>query len=505
MRYKYLLTLIVLIAIHGVTVLSQDVVTPYREPYRPQYHYSAPCRWLNDPNGQVYFDGEYHLFYQFHPDSVRWGPMHWGHAVTTDLVNWETLPIALYPDEHGTIFSGRVVIDRHNTSGFGENAMVAVYSYNTQTQGIAYSNDRGRTWTKYEGNPVIPAMSKDFRDPKVFWHEETGKWIFSIAAGREIQFWESANLINWSYMSSFTTPGTTAVWEVPDLFQMEVNGETRWVLLVSLGQAPAGGSGTMYFIGDFDGQQFTTDQREFLWLDYGSDNYAGTIFSNEPENRLIHIGWMNNWLYGQDIPTSTWRGAMTLPRELSLVETPDGLRIAQTPIAALEQLRQPLSVQENLALSGTTVLDGIHGRSLEILADLDVGNARRSGIIIHHNDSSETRILYSSLVSQVLISRSSVVGDKQIPNFATAFGAPVRPINNRISLRIFVDHSSVEVFINDGVSVLTAQTFGDPSADGVAVFAEEGEASIPRLEIYGMQSIWTQDAIDAASQFPFCG
>ncbi|MBK8020736.1 MAG: glycoside hydrolase family 32 protein [Chloroflexi bacterium] len=296
-KLKLALVLAIVMLPGVVRMFNYDL---YDEPFRPQFHYSPPQAWMNDPNGMVYLDGEYHLFYQYNPDDVIWGPMHWGHAVSTDLVHWETLPIALYPDDLGTIFSGSIVIDTDNTAGFGENAMVAVYSYHTQTQGLAYSLDRGRTWTKYDGNPIIDALYQDFRDPKVFWHEPTGRWVMIISAGREAQIFTSPNLIDWTFASRFAAGHVVATWEVPDLFPLEIDGVTRWVMLVSVGgHAPAGGSGIQYFIGDFDGQTFTNENPTgtTLWFDYGPDNYAGTTWFNAPEGKKLYIGWLNNWVY----------------------------------------------------------------------------------------------------------------------------------------------------------------------------------------------------------------
>ena len=336
---------------------------PYREPYRPQYHYSAPQWWLNDPNGLVYFDGEYHLFFQHHPESLVWGPMHWGHAVSTDLIHWQTLPIALYPDEHGAIWSGSVVVDADNSSGLVPGGgLVAVYSHDVQTQSVAYSNDRGRTWTKYSGNPVIGALAPDFRDPKVFWHDDTQRWVMVIAAGKEIQVFTSANLIEWEHASTFITNlSTVGVWEVPDLFPLDIGDVTKWVLLVSVNYgAPAGGSGTMYFIGDFDGTTFLADPTSHsLWLDYGPDNYAGTTWNNTPDGKRIFIGWMNNWLYANHLPTDPWRGAMTIPREFTLVQTPSGMQLAQQPVETLEQMRTPVGTWEAMTIADEIIFPDV--------------------------------------------------------------------------------------------------------------------------------------------------
>ncbi len=466
----------------------------YDEPFRPQFHYSPPQSWMNDPNGLVYFEGEYHLFYQYNPDDVVWGPMHWGHAVSPDLIHWETLPIALYPDDIGTIFSGSIVIDERNTAGFGASAMVAVYSYNTQSQGVAYSTDRGRTWTKYAGNPIIPALYPDFRDPKVFWHEESGQWVMVIAAGREAQFFTSPNLLDWTFASRFAAGHIVATWEVPDIFPLEIEGETKWVLLVSVGgHAPAGGSGIQYFIGEFDGQTFTNDNPPgtTLWFDYGADNYAGTTWSNTPDGKRLYIGWMNNWVYGQSIPTSTWRGAATLPRELRLARTPEGIRLAQTPVEAVQQLRTPLGVWENLTVSDDLPLD-VQGRTLEIIAEIDAGTAERFGLVVQYGEIAGTRIVYNAARSQLLISRTDTTEAGYISGFNPAFGAPITLDENRLRLHIFVDESSVEVFAQDGLVTLTSQTFVDPLADGLALFANNGEIEVSRLEIYALSSIWKQ-------------
>ncbi len=504
MNKAFTFIVIVLISLAGGFASYAQNTVLYNELYRPQFHYSAPCQWLNDPNGLVYHDGEYHLFFQYHPDGLTWGPMHWGHAVSNDLIYWETLPVALYPDDNGTIFSGSIVIDENNTAGFGEDAMVAVYSYNTQTQGVAFSIDKGRKWTKYDGNPIMDALAIDFRDPKVFWHDETQQWIMSIAAGREIQFFKSSNLLEWEYLSNFSVLGTSGVWEVPDLFPLEIDGQTKWILIVSInGGTPAGGSGTMYFIGHFDGETFVQDNpQEILWFDYGADNYAGTTFYNAPDNRRIHIGWMNNWEYAENIPTSIWRGSMTIPRDLSLVETSDGLRLVQVPISEFEKLHQPTRTQEDITLSDEAIqLEDIQGRMLDVQIDLNPDTAIRSGISIHHNDQSATRIMYNPMVSQVLVQRSSTLGDTNIGGFVTVFGAHVELIDEQLHIRILVDESSAEIFVNNGSTVLTSRTFGDPDADGLQLFAEGGEASFSNVEVHEIASIWTDNEL-RLDQFP---
>jgi len=316
--------------------------------YRPNYHFTPKANWMNDPNGMFYLNGTYHLYFQHYPDDNVWGPMHWGHATSKDLIQWKEQPIALYPDELGLIFSGSAVVDKENTSGFGKDGIapvVAIYTYHNmdgekagdidfQTQGIAYSLDEGMTWTKYSDNPVIknPGI-KDFRDPKVIWDNQTNKWIMSLAAGNKIMFYSSANLIDWTLESEFGADKGEhgGVWECPDLFPMKLEGSetTKWVLLVSINPSgPNGGSATQYFIGDFDGHNFVLDkdfekqlqQKNSIWLDYGRDNYAGVTWSNIPESdgRHLFIGWMSNWDYARDVPTYKWRSTMTIARELKL-------------------------------------------------------------------------------------------------------------------------------------------------------------------------------------------
>ncbi|NND62558.1 MAG: glycoside hydrolase family 32 protein, partial [Flavobacteriaceae bacterium] len=316
--------------------IENEETSLYAEKFRPQFHFSPPEKWMNDPNGLVYHNGIYHLFYQFYPEDVVWGPMHWGHAVSEDLIHWEHKPIALYPDELGYIFSGSAVVDIENTSEFGtaENPpLVAIYTYHLmegekagrndfQTQGIAFSLDNGETWTKYEGNPVIGNTDiRDFRDPKVFWDEERSKWVMALVAGDHVKLYDSSNLKDWRLLSEFgkEVGAHGGVWECPDLFKLKVeeSEEEKWVLLVSINPgAPNGGSGTQYFVGDWDGTTFSSNQSH-EWIDLGRDNYAGVTFNNVPDDTRKFIGWMSNWDYAQSTPTKGWRSAMTLPRDVT--------------------------------------------------------------------------------------------------------------------------------------------------------------------------------------------
>lgn len=341
----------------------------YLEEYRPQFHFSPPEKWMNDPNGLVYNKGIYHLFYQYYPEDIVWGPMHWGHATSKDMVHWKNKPIALFPDEQGYIFSGSAVIDTDNSSGLGSvdnPPLVAIFTYHKaewaeegridfQTQGIAYSLDNGDTWVKYEGNPVIKNESiKDFRDPKVFWNGKTNNWTMLLVAGDHLQIWQSPDLKDWAKVSEFGKDQGAhgGVWECPDMFPLKVEGTDleKWVLLISINPgAPNGGSGTQYFIGDFDGKTFTSDQKEHKWIDWGTDNYAGVTYNHTPNNDRIFIGWMSNWDYAQETPTEKWRSAMTLPRKLKLQAVNGTVELFNYPLKSVEKLRD-LGTSQDLSI-----------------------------------------------------------------------------------------------------------------------------------------------------------
>ncbi|MDH5381668.1 MAG: glycoside hydrolase family 32 protein, partial [Cyclobacteriaceae bacterium] len=327
MIYNKAILFILSVSIWGCNNIDkniEEVTEVDQEKYRPQYHFTPPSQWMNDPNGMVYYEGEYHLFYQHYPDSNVWGPMHWGHAVSKDMVSWEHLPIALYPDTLGYIFSGSAVIDWNNSSGLGNDLhppMVAIFTYHNpigaeegridyQTQGLAYSLDKGRTWTKYENNPVLknPGII-DFRDPNVAWNETLQQWVMILAVKDHIEIYTSPNLIAWEKQSEFgqTIGGHGGVWECPDLFTLtDNNGIERWVMLLSINPGgPQGGSATQYFIGNFDGKTFTPMDSITRWVDHGADNYAGVTWSDIPKSdgRRLFMGWMSNWQYANVVPT----------------------------------------------------------------------------------------------------------------------------------------------------------------------------------------------------------
>jgi len=485
----------------------------YQEKYRPQFHYTPEANWLNDPNGMVYYNGEYHLFYQYYPNAAVWGPMHWGHAISRDLVHWEHMPIALYPDDLGYIFSGSAVIDENNTSGFGENAMVAIFTYhdpvveesggNTfQTQAIAYSLDAGRSFVKYEGNPVLPNPGiADFRDPKVFYHTQTARWIMILAAHDRVMLYSSANLKEWTFESEFGMEVSVEgnVWECPDLFPLTVEetGTQKWVMLVSVNPGgPNVGSATQYFVGEFDGHQFVNEGSALQWLDLGRDDYAGVTWSNIPpeDGRRLFIGWMSNWLYADRVPTETWRGGMTIPRELTLVADGSGYLLVSKPIAELQTLRGEIQKIEDISsVSGEQEIPigDINLNQSELILDLQIGSSAVDsfGIILENELNERLVISYSVNSGQFLLDRSMAGTNDFAEEFSGSAVAPYS-IGDEVRLHLFVDAASVELFVDDGQLVITDLVFPTNNFNQLKLFSTAGDIQLTSIELYGLNSIW---------------
>lgn len=646
----------------------------YSEAFRPQYHFTPEKNWMNDPNGLVYYEGEYHLFYQYNPFGDKWGHMSWGHAVSPDMVHWQHLPLALPEADGVMIFSGSAVVDWKNSSGFGKDGkppLVAIYtgcrvdSDGVQFECIAYSNDKGRTWTKYPGNPVINLNSKDFRDPKVQWYEPTKSWIMtvSLSAEHKVCFYGSPNLKDWTLLSKFGPAGATSgVWECPDLFQLPVTGtdEKRWVLAVNINPGSiAGGSGGQYFIGQFDGKQFTPDPdsllkptpeyvpsgevianfegqdygdwkttgeafgpgpaqgrladqnpvdgylghglvnsyyhgdattgtltspefeitkpflnfligggsqketrmdlmvggrivrtasgsdaerlswsswdvREFqnkkailqivdsatggwghinvdqimladaparpasesaLWFDYGPDYYAAVSWSDIPQTdgRRLWIGWMSNWEYGQDEPTSPWRSAMSIPREVGLRHTTEGIRLVQKAAREMKSLRG-----EHYQFEGGGVAEAnawlmrshIQGDQLEIEADLDLRNTGVEGLKVLKGSGEETVVGVDRDKGTVFVDRAHSGNVSFNPRFSGRYEAPLAARDGKVKLHMFVDACSVEVFVNDGEKVFTVLAYPTTGGRGVEFFESEKGAKISSVEVWRLKSVW---------------
>lgn len=384
--------------------LSDTFDTSNREKFRPSYHFSPLYGWMNDPNGMVYKDGEYHLFYQYNPYGSTWGNMNWGHAISKDLVNWEHRHVAIAPDAFGTIFSGSAVVDHNNTAGFGAGAIIAIYtqSGDRQVQSIAYSNDNGRTFTKYVDNPVLVSEAADFRDPKVFWHKDSQRWVMVLAVGQEMQFFTSPNLKDWEFQSSFGNGHGAhgGVWECPDLFELPVEGtnEKKWVLLCNLNPGgPFGGSATQYFTGTFDGKKFVNESpSKTKWMDWGKDHYATVTWSDAPDNRRIAIAWMSNWQYANDVPTSQYRSPSSVTRDLSLFSVDGEVYLQSAPSPELLKLRE-VSKKRSFKVNGTRTVKNmlpVNEGAFEIELDLKKGNADVIGFRLYNEKGEEVDMQY---------------------------------------------------------------------------------------------------------------
>lgn len=638
------------------------------EDFRPRYHFTPEKNWINDPCGMVYLNGEYHLMYQYNPYGTQWGNMSWGHAISEDMVHWEELPVALTPDNLGDIFSGGAIIDKENTAGFGEHAMIAINTSagNQQQQSIAYSLDQGRSWTKYANNPVLPNQgTPDFRDPMVFWHEQTSKWIMALAVSNRIEFYGSPNLKEWTYLSAFgqNIGAHGGVWECPDMFvRKDQFGNEYWVLLVSINPGgPQGGSATQYFVGDFDGQvfslhssiqelltkevalpagvvfedfenedysgwtasgeafgigpasgaldgqqevagflgqglvnsflngdvttglltssQFTVDKDyisfligggnhpdktgislmvdgqsalsatgqnteelswnswdvtqwkgkqatleiidmhsegwghinidhiyfsndpviddriEALWADWGTDNYAGRSFENAPENddRRIWMGWMSNWSYAGDLPTSTWRGAMTIPRTLEVL-TRDGIpRLKQEPIEEMKSLRG----ENLLGLSDVSFVDfenevkglNLSGQSYEMQLEIAVDTGDEFELSFLKRQSLSSILRYNSDKELLTFDRRSSGFTNFNQSFPGIYELSVSPVEGVIKLHLFVDRSSIEIFVNDGVEVFTFRVFPVDQSDLLSARVTNGAPGIVQASLWELQGI----------------
>lgn len=499
-------------------------VEAYKEQYRPAYHFSPPKAWMNDPNGLVYYKGVYHLFYQYYPDGNTWGPMHWGHAVSNDLVHWQDRPIALAPDAHGFIFSGSAVVDWKNSSGLGTKdnpPLVAIFTYHNdnykqagllqhQNQGIAYSTDGGQTWMKYKGNPVLlaPVDKPDFRDPKVRWNEASKSWIMTLAVGDHTEIYRSRDLKKWKYLSRFGE-GLGAhggVWECPDLFPIKVaeTGATKWVLLQSLNPGgPNGGSATQYFVGDFDGKAFKLDPKfdDQLkakgphWIDWGSDNYAGVTWSDIPKSdgRVLTIGWMNNWDYGQVVPTTVWRSAMTLPRELTLHADSTGYSLRSQPAAEIARIKGKSYEVPAQAVSGSLqapVPPEIVTQS-ETELEFPLPAQGTKAYMEFSNDKGDVyQVGYDGLTGKYFSDRRKSGVTDFSDKFANAVHTAPRNFQSEtMKMRLFMDHDSVEMFADDGATVMTESLFPREPYTTIRFVVNGQPVNVTKLVVTEIKSI----------------
>jgi fructan beta-fructosidase len=481
-----------------------DTTSAYHDPHRPQLHFSPKEKWMNDPNGMLYENGIYHLFFQYHPGSTLWGPMHWGHATSTDLVHWDEQPIAIFPDSIGTIFSGSAVLDINNTSGFGTNGkppLVAIFTQhdtigakaktNTyQNQSIAYSLDNGKTWIKYSQNPVLknPGI-RDFRDPKVIWFEAEKKWVMTLATKDRVTFYSSKNLKEWIKESEFgeTVGAHGGVWECPDLFPLNYQGEKIWVLLVSINPGgPNKGSATQYFTGKFDGKNFTPFQTDTRWIDYGTDNYAGVTWSNTGD-RKIFLGWMSNWQYARLVPTEKWRSAMTIPRDLQIEKIADKYFVTSLPIPELSAIEEKSREWQNLS---TNEVSGKIGK-LEGTAQLTFTSDKIENFsVVLSNDLGEKLILgFDKAANQYYIDRANSGKTSFEKGFAGRHVAPRLSTSDSMNMSLIIDQSSIELFADNGLSVMTDVFFPNKVFTDIR-FETPDNFQIKSLRYNNLKSIW---------------
>ena len=515
--------------------LSDTFDTTNTDYYRPSYHFTPLYGWMNDPNGMVYKNGEYHLYFQYNPYGSKWGNMHWGHAVSKDLVHWEHLDPAIARDPVGHIFSGSSVIDKKNTAGFGKNAIIAIYTNNSvnhdEVQCLAYSNDNGRTFTKYEGNPVLTPFDglKDFRDPKVFWYEKGKCWYMIVSADKEMRLYKSKNLKKWNYVSAFGKGigQQPCQYECPDFFQLPVNGDKKkmkWVMTMNINPGCwFGGSATEYFVGDFDGKKFTCpDAHDVKWLDWGKDHYATVTFSNTGD-RVLGITWMSNWQYANLTPFKQNRGANGLPRELKLYENNGKYYVSENVAPEVYALRKDTKNVADASVAGEKMLAGVAANmegAFEIEADVTPDANGIAGIEISNNKRERTLIYFNMKQGKVVMDRTEsgltdfgkqavphdieLAWDKQraaegkeparIANsinykndFALATWAPLSLCEDgkkTYHVDIFVDKSSVELFVDGGRIAMTNLVFPVAPYENVKLYTQGGKAEFKNLKVH---------------------
>ena len=473
---------------------ADEYVFTYDEPYRQLWHMTPHYGWTNDPNGMVYHNGEYHLAYQYNPYGTRHNNMHWGHAISKNLVEWETRPFIIAPDSLGSIFSGSSVVDAENTASFGNNAIVAIYTsaggdnYELQRQSIAYSNDDGRSYTKYGMNPVLSDREHiDFRDPKVAWIKD--QWVMSLATGQSITFYGSPDLKIWKKLSEFGKGigSHDGVWECPDLIKVRYKDQDKWVLLVSINPGgPHGGSATQYFIGHFDRQHFIADNLDYpLWLDAGADNYAGVTFSNTP-GRHIFMGWMSNWMYSNDVPTRFFRNSMTMPRELFLKYDGEKIVLGSKPVPEVYDAFTLVKEEKNTTVSDLFLLDPIltenHG-AYKIDFSIKPEKDGKFGFALMNDKNEKALFLIDHKSKTISLDRSKSGMVSFHPDFAKTVNSPI-VTKGSYKMELFIDKQSSELFINEGEISFTNTLFPTDVYNKIQWISEDCKIYIEDIKIY---------------------
>jgi fructan beta-fructosidase len=483
-----------------------DASMYYKELHRPQYHYTSKVNWFNDPNGLIYHNGLYHMYYQYNPKGTQWGNMSWGHATSKDLIHWKEHQVAIDMNEH-MIFSGTTAIDKNNDSGLckNEDCIIAAYTsfeYTTdedesiqaiaQHQSLAVSNDGGYSYQQYDGNPVLDIRSKEFRDPKIFKHEDSWVMLITLADQHTIAFYESKDLKNWKEVSRFGTLGDThSVWECPDLFPLKIGNKTKWVLTVSAGHPQQKGYYAMqYFIGEFNGTHFTPDSLDYpRYLDFGKDFYAGITFANTASKDFVTmLGWLGCHVYTKDTPTSHWRGAMSLPRELRLKELNNSLHLVGCVAKNITKQHDAKWHQSSIDVE-TSVEIPLESKAF--VAEFEISKAiAKAGIEVLSNGTTKTIIGFDSAKNEVFLDRTNSGNIEFNEKFPSTETAPLDSQKDTIKLTVYVDHSIVEVFVNEGEIMITDRVF--PSEDGtkIRLFSEEKIAQFKNVSIHTLKSIW---------------
>lgn len=473
-----------------------------KESFRPVYHHTPAYGWMNDPNGMFYKDGVYHLYFQYNPYGAVWGNMHWGHSTSTDLMHWKFEGCAIVPDAWGAIFSGSCVVDHENTAGFGKEAVVAFYTSakstpwgDIQMQSMAYSLDNGKTFTKYEGNPILTSSEKDFRDPKVFWYAPGKHWVMILAVGQHMEIYSSVNLKEWKKESEFGAMQGAhgGVWECPDLVEIPVEGtrEKKWVLICNLNPGgPFGGSAAQYFVGSFDGKKFVNESpTQTKWMDWGKDNYATVTWNNAPDGRCIALGWMSNWQYANNVPTRQYRSANTLARDLTLYREGQELYLKSTPSVEVKKARgKKVSIPSFKVSEKHEMVNLFEEKQGAYEVEIVIQNAGASKIAFCLlNDKGEKVSMYYDLNRKQFVMDRSESGTVDFSkDFPAVTVAPVN-VDKELTLRLFVDRSSIEAFGEDGKFVMTNLVFPSQPYVKMCFEADKNGYAVKSLNVYKLQ------------------
>lgn len=473
-----------------------------KEKFRPVYHHTPAYGWMNDPNGMFYKDGVYHLYFQYNPYGSVWGNMHWGHSTSTDLMHWKFEGCAIVPDAWGAIFSGSCVVDHENTAGFGKEAVVAFYTSakaspwgDVQSQSMAYSLDNGKTFVKYEGNPILTSSEKDFRDPKVFWYAPGKHWVMILAVGQHMEIYSSVNLKEWKKESEFGAMQGAhgGVWECPDLVEIPVEGtrEKKWVLICNLNPGgPFGGSAAQYFVGSFDGKKFVNESpTQTKWMDWGKDNYATVTWNNAPDGRCIALGWMSNWQYANNVPTRQYRSANTLARDLTLYREGQELYLKSTPSVEVKKARgKKVSIPSFRVSEKHEIVNLFEDNQGAYEVEILIQNAGASKIAFCLlNEKGEKVSMYYDLNRKQFVMDRSESGTVDFSKDFPAVTVAPANVDKELTLRLFVDRSSIEAFGEDGKFVMTNLVFPSQPYVKMCFEADKNGYAVKTLNVYKLQ------------------